>query len=76
MFVVSIGAPAFGDVVVVHVAERAGTSPGRLGTSTDRASAMYCFATVLKRSSGILLFGNGSRMNPVPFGFGRVVAGS
>ena len=30
----------------------------------------------LKRSTGIWLLGNGSRMKPGPFGLGRVVAGS
>jgi hypothetical protein len=53
-----------------------GTSPGRFGTSTDLASAMYCRAMVLKRAAGIRLPGKGSRMNPALAGFGRVVAGS
>ncbi len=54
-----------------------GTSPGILGAMPAvRSRARYCLATALKRLRGIWLLGNGSRMNPVPFGFGRVVAGS
>ena len=46
------------------------------GLTAALASAMYCFATALIRLAGMMLPGNGSRMNPEPFGFGRVVVGS